>query len=101
MLLCDLTTPQLVTLCQRYQVRELYAFGSVVTGVLNSESDLDFIVQFNDQAGTDGAFDRFMGLKQDLEQLYGRPVDLLTLKPFRNRIFQAEVDQHKKLLYAA
>ena len=99
--LCDLNNPQLQALCRHYQVRELYAFGSVVTGEMHSASDLDFIVQFNDRSATEVAFDRFMGLKQDLEQLYGRPVDLLTLKPFRNRIFQAEVDQHKKLLYAA
>ena len=101
MTLYDLKTKQLNVLCQHYQVRELYAFGSVVTGEMHSASDLDFIVQFNDQATIDGAFDRFMGLKQDLEKLYGHPVDLLTLKPFRNPIFQAEVDRNKKLLYAA
>ncbi len=101
MTLCDLNTPQLQALCRHYQVHELYAFGSVVSGEMHSASDLDFIVKFDEKAETYGAFDRFMGLKQDLEQLYGHPVDLLTLKPFRNPIFQAEVDQHKKLLYAA
>ena len=101
MTLCDLNTPQLHALCQHYQVRELYAFGSGVAGEMHPASDLDFIVQFDEQAGTDGAFDRFMDLKLDLEKLYARPVDLLTLKPFRNRVFQAEVDQHKTLLYAA
>jgi len=100
MTLAQLNNPRLAGVCRHYQVRELYAFGSVVTGRLSAESDLDFIVLF-DSKNTEGAFDRFMGLKESLEALYGRRVDLLTLKPFRNPIFQAEVSQHKTLLYAA
>ena len=100
MLLIDLQTPQLAEVCRRYAVRELYVFGSVVSGRMHDESDLDFIVRFESMAPA-GAFDRFMGLKEALELLYGRRVDLLTLKPFRNPVFQAEVDQSKTLLYAA
>jgi hypothetical protein len=36
-----------------------------------------------------------------LEEIYARPVDLLTVKPFRNHIFQAEIDRSKELIYAA
>ena len=75
-------------------------FGSVVSGHMHEKSDLDFIVRFESTLPA-GAFDRFMGLKEALELLYGRRVDLLTLKPFRNPVFQAEVDQSKTLLYAA
>ena len=96
----DLQTSQLAEVCRRYAVRELYVFGSVVTGRMHDQSDLDFIVRFESSVPT-GAFDRFMGLKEALELLYGRRVDLLTLKPFRNPVFQAEVDQSKTLLYAA
>ncbi len=96
----DLQTPLLAEVCRRYAVRELYVFGSVVSGRMNAESDLDFIVLFESSVPT-GAFDRFMGLKESLELLYGRRVDLLTLKPFRNPVIQAEVDQSKTLLYAA
>lgn len=96
----DLQTPQLKEVCRRYAVSELYVFGSIVTGRMHAESDLDFMVRF-EPSGPTGAFDRFMGLKEALELLYGRRVDLLTLKPFRNPVFQAEVDQNKTLLYAA
>jgi uncharacterized protein len=99
--LSAINTPELHALCARYQVLELYAFGSVVTGEMHEDSDLDFIVRFASMPAAAGAFDRFMDFKAGLEALFGRRVDLLTLKPFRNRIFQAEVDQHKKLLYAA
>lgn len=101
MTLADVNTSQLHALCAQYKVRELYAFGSLVTGGMHSGSDLDFIVRFDETHTSAGAFDRFMDFKQSLEALYGQRVDLLTLKPYRNRVFQAEVDQHKKLLYAA
>lgn len=96
----DLQTDQLRQTCRAYHVRELYAFGSVVTGGLTETSDLDFLVQF-DRSGAEGAFGQFMGFKESLEGLYGRPVDLLTLKRFRNQIFQVEVDRSKSLIYAA
>ena len=31
-------------LCRKHKVKSLYAFGSVVTGKFNPESDVDFIV---------------------------------------------------------
>lgn len=96
----DLQTDELRQVCQAYKVKELYAFGSVVSGQLTATSDLDFLVQF-DRSGVDGAFGQFMGFKERLESLYGRPVDLLTLKRFRNPFFQQEIDRSKLLVYAA
>lgn len=87
-------------ICRHYGVRELYAFGSVTTDRFTKESDVDFLVAF-DRESPDGAFDQFMGLKMALEVELGRSVDLLTLKPFRNPLFQQEVDRTKVLLYAA
>jgi predicted nucleotidyltransferase len=96
----DLQTDELRQACQAYKVKELYAFGSVVSGQLTATSDLDFLVQF-DRSGVDGAFGQFMGFKERLESLYGRPVDLLTLQRFRNPLFQQEIDRSKLLVYAA
>ena len=96
----DLQTDELRQACQAYKVRELYAFGSIVSGGLTATSDLDFLVRF-DRSGVDGAFGQFMGFKERLESLYGRPVDLLTLKRFRNPLFQEEIDRSKSLVYAA
>ncbi len=100
MTVSDLQTDELREACRTYNVKELYAFGSVVSGGMTAASDLDFLVQF-ERTGADGAFGQFMGFKQKLEDLYGHPVDLLTLKPFRNRLFQQEIDRSKSLIYAA
>ena len=86
--------------CRLYSVKELYAFGSAVSDNFTEDSDIDFLVSF-ERNGTDGAFDQFMGFKEKLEEIYDRPVDLLTLKNFRNPIFQQAVDNSKTLIYAA
>ncbi|MFA5668044.1 MAG: nucleotidyltransferase domain-containing protein [Balneolaceae bacterium] len=96
----ELKMEQLNPLCKKYSVKELYLFGSAASGVFTKDSDLDFIVKFN-RRGFEGAFDQFLNFKNELEQIYKRPVDLYHLKKFRNPIFQQEVDRTKQLLYAA
>jgi hypothetical protein len=100
MTVADLQSQELVKACKAYKVMELYAFGSIVSGNFKAESDLDFLVRF-EREGSDGAFLQFMGFKEKLEELFGRPVDLLILKHFRNPVFQEEVDNSKLLIYAA
>ena len=101
MTLAEINVPELKIVCERYCVKELYGFGSLVTGEMTAESDLDFMVRFDEMLPIAGAFDRYIDLQDALASLYQRRVDLLTLKPFRNHIFQAEIDRSKILLYAA
>jgi predicted nucleotidyltransferase len=96
----DLKTKELRKLCKKFNVKELYLFGSATTDEFSADSDLDFIVKFN-RRGFEGAFAQFIDFKQKLEQIYDRPVDLYHLKKFRNSIFQQEVERSKELLYAA
>jgi uncharacterized protein len=98
--IADLKNKELERACKDFQVKELYVFGSVVSGNISPDSDLDFLVEF-DRTGYAGSFDQFMGFKQRLEEIYQRPVDLLTVKRFRNPLFQQEVDKSKTLVYAA
>jgi len=86
--------------CEAFHVKELYVFGSAVKNDLNPQSDLDFLVAFNYDYPY-GAFEQFMGFKQRLEAILERQVDLLTLKQFRNPVFQEEVENTRKLIYAA
>lgn len=96
----DIKTAPLAEICLRYKVKHLYVFGSLVSGDIREDSDLDFLVDFERSQSTD-AFNQFMGLKEELETLYGRQVDLLTSRVFRNPVFQEEVERTKELIYAA
>jgi predicted nucleotidyltransferase len=49
-----------------------------------------------------GAYvDAFFGLKEGLEELFGRPVDLVSAASIRNPFFRQSVERTKALLYAA
>lgn len=87
-------------LCRRYGVRTLYIFGSAVRDALKEESDLDFLVDF-DNPVIEGYFDRYFGLVENLEALFGRPVDLVVEAYIRNPYFREAVEQSRVLLYAA
>jgi hypothetical protein len=68
-------------------VRSLALFGSCARGEDTAVSDLDFVVEFEHKS-----FDAYMDLKAFLEDLFGRPVDLVlpnTIKPrLRSAIMQ-------------
>jgi len=62
-----------------FGVRSLALFGSAARGEARTDSDLDFLVEFDKKT-----FDNYMGLKELLEELFGSPVDLVirtALKP--------------------
>lgn len=73
----DLNVDQnrLAAVCEKYGVARLEVFGSLARGDAQAESDLDVLVTFKPGAKAGLAF---VGLQQELEALFGRPVDLLT-----------------------
>ncbi|HWE85725.1 MAG TPA: nucleotidyltransferase domain-containing protein [Terracidiphilus sp.] len=91
----------LARLCREYHVRTLELFGSAAGSAFDPErSDLDFLVEFESLAPADYAT-AFFALKHALEQLFGRPVDLVVSSAIRNPYFRQSVEQSKALLYAA
>jgi uncharacterized protein len=91
---------ELVTLCRRFGVRRLEVFGSAVRGEFRSEaSDLDFLVEF-ELPNEPGYADRYFGLLEGLESLFGRPVDLVVASAIKNRYFLESISKTKALLYA-
>ena len=88
-------------LCRRFQVRRLDMFGSAASGEFRAgESDLDFLVEFESPTEA-GLADRYFGLLEALEQLFGRPVDLVVASAIRNPYFRESVERTRTLLYAA
>jgi hypothetical protein len=67
---------------QRFSVRRLSVFGSVVRDEASEGSDVDVLVVFDRKA----TFDLFMDLKFYLEELLGAGVDLVTDKALRPQV---------------
>ena len=86
-------------LCVRYHVDSLYSFGSMNTDRFSSSSDVDLLVQFIN-VDLNSYFDNYMSLKEKLEELFNRPVDLVENQAIRNPIFRKVVDRDKVKIYA-
>jgi len=85
-------------LCRQYKVRNMYLFGSVLTNEFSPESDIDLLVNFDD-VSLYHYFDNYMELKDRLEQLFNRPVDLVEEKTLRNPVLRRSIERNKKLIY--
>ena len=88
-------------LCRRFGVRRLELFGSGATSAFDpGKSDLDFLVDLGDAQPVVYA-DAFFGLRESLEKLFGRPVDLVTERSVVNPYLRQGIDRGRRLLYAA
>jgi hypothetical protein len=66
-------------------VRSLSLFGSAARGETNAGSDLDFLIEL--EKGR--SLVDLVGVKHDLEALFGRPVDVFTPNSLKPRILAA------------
>lgn len=79
----------------------LDAFGSVVRSDFDPlHSDLDFLVEF-DNAPPAAYAQAYFALKEGLEALFGRPVDLVTESSLVNPYFRQRVTAERQLVYAS
>jgi predicted nucleotidyltransferase len=92
---------EIQALCRRFRVRRLDLFGSAAAGGDGRHAnDLDFLVDFGDLSPKEYA-EAYFALREALEQLFGRPVDLVTAPSVRNPFFKQRLEQTRSMLYAA
>ena len=85
-------------LCKKFNVVEMYLFGSALTDHFSSESDIDLLVQFSDVNPFE-YYDNFMDFKEEMEQLLSRNVDLIEAQTLKNPILIRSINRNKKVLY--
>ncbi|MEH6355856.1 MAG: nucleotidyltransferase domain-containing protein [Marinobacter sp.] len=88
-------------LCEKHSAHSLAVFGSAVTGAFHAASDLDFLVEFSPSLGAKDKAAAFFGLKEDLEALFSRSVDLVNTSSLTNPYFRSAVMEERQPLYAA
>lgn len=89
----------LFRLCKQYKVKNLYAFGSILTPRFNSQSDVDILVNFNSEIDHDNYADNYFDFYHALKNLFGRDVDLVDETSVKNPYFKAELEETKYLIY--
>ncbi len=92
---------QLTRLCQRHHVQRLDVFGSATTDRFNERtSDLDFVVEFEPMPPLEHG-KAYWALRDDLLELFGRPVDLIERQTIQNPHLRNVVMQSQVRLYDA
>lgn len=86
-------------LCEKHKVKNLYAFGSVNKDSFSEESDVDLIVDFEENNSPKSYSDNYFDLKFSLEDLLGREVDLLEAKELKNPYLKDQIVQERPLIY--
>ncbi len=88
-------------LCSKHRVGRLDLFGSATRDDFDlARSDLDFVVEFHEMPPKE-YYEAFWGLLEDLEQLFGRRIDLIVRRALRNPYFIEKLEQTKIPLFHA
>lgn len=98
--LVEARRPDIGALCRQLGVRRLDLFGSALGATFTESSNVDVLVEF-DPSSRSGRFDTYFALKEGLEQILERPVDVVTITAVRNPYFLDEVMRTRENLYAA
>ena len=94
----DIPWEALAELCRKYHVRELSLFGSVLRDDFHAGSDIDILVEF--EPGAPIGLIEYIGLQEELSDLLGRTVDLVSKRGLK-RLIRDEVINASRVVYAA
>ena len=90
---------RLEALCRRWKIRELSLFGSQARRQSEPGSDVDLLVEYEPTA--DWSLLDTARLREELAELFGRPVDLVRERNITNPYRLASIRRDRQLLYAA
>ena len=83
--------------CERNHIKKLAVFGSAIKGTLHADSDIDILVEFEEDH-IPGLI-TFCGMQNELSDMIGREVDLRTPQDL-SRYFRHEVEKTAEVQYA-
>jgi len=95
----DISEDLLAGLCRKWKVKELSLLGSVLREDFGPESDIDVLVTF--QPDAPWSLWDLMEMKEELDVLFGRTIDLVEKEALRNPFRRDEILRNHKVLYAA
>ena len=91
---------EIAALCRRYGVRQLALFGSILRPDFDPQSsDIDLVVEF-DLRDHGSPAHQYFDFKAALEQLLGRPVDLVELSAMPDSRLRRVIERTQQPLYA-
>src|SRR5258708_13161616 len=96
----QLNSQAIHSFCRKWRINELSVFGSILRDDFRPDSDIDFLVTYDENAEWD--LSNHVQMQEKLGELVGRPVDLLTryaVETDPNCIFRSAVLSSLKQIY--
>ena len=95
----DIPVAAIRTFCRKWKIREFSLFGSVLRKDFRPDSDVDVLVEFE----PDHCWSLYevVDMKEELQTLFGRNVDLVMKGGLRNPIRRREILRTRQVVYAA
>jgi predicted nucleotidyltransferase len=90
--------PKIEQICQSLPVKRLGLFGSALTKDFSKDSDVDVLVVFDSDGNID-LFDKYFDLKEQLEEIFERNVDLVVDKKFKNPFLRESIEKTRTVIY--
>lgn len=88
----------IASFCQRWKITEFALFGSILRDDFRPDSDVDVLVSFAPDANW--SLWNIIEMKEELETLFGREVDLVQKDGLRNPFRRYEILSTKQVIYA-
>ena len=91
---------RITAFCRKWKIKEFSLFGSVLLDGFRPDSDIDVIVDF--ETGAVHTLFDLATMTEELETIFGRPVDLMTLssvKESRNYLRRKEILSTREPVY--
>jgi uncharacterized protein len=85
--------------CQKWHVRELALFGSVLSDEFGPDSDVDVLISLEENESL-GMAD-YLDMIEELKKIFGREVDLVEKEALRNPYRRYSILSNREVLYAA
>jgi len=88
-------------LIEKYPIKKLYLFGSVLSSLFNPlKSDIDILVEFEEEhLKPEEIGSILLDFSWEIEQILGRKVDVIRNRTFKNPYFEQSLNRTKKLIY--
>ncbi|MEX2237128.1 MAG: nucleotidyltransferase family protein [Dehalococcoidia bacterium] len=99
----DIPRDWLEDFCQRWKIRELSLFGSVLRDDFGPESDIDFLVSFQPVARPEDGWSLWdlFDMEAELKAKFGRDVDLVEKEALRNPFRRHNILTTSRVIFAA
>ncbi len=95
----EVSEEAIASFCDHWKITEFALFGSILRDDFRPDSDVDVLVSF--APDEKWSLWDIIAMKEELEKLFGREVDLVQKDCLRNPFRRYEILSTKQVIYAA